>query len=84
MLNYSKSCKSILLIGGVSKGTTHSYKPVDSRSGVRSTFDSWKFIITVQIQSVNTQQHTNRNEAASTTIRQGASVERSNTADIQM
>ena len=72
------------MVGGVSKGTTHSYTPVDSRSGVGPTFDSWKYIITVQIQSVNTQQHIKSNEAASTTMRQGALVERSNTADIQM
>ena len=78
-----KVVKSILLVGGFTKGTTHSYTPVDSRSGVSSTFDSWKYTI-IQIQSVNTQQHTNNNEAANTTMRQGALVERSNTADIQM
>ena len=79
-----KVVKSILLVGGFTKGTTHSYTPVDSRSGVRPTFDSWKYTITIQIQSVNTQQHINNNEGANTTMRQGAFVERSNTADIQM
>ena len=79
-----KVVKSILLVGGVTKGTTHSYTLVDSRSGVRPTFDSWKYIITIQMQSVNTQQHTKSNEGANTTMRQGALMERSNTADIQM
>lgn len=84
MLNCSKSCKKYFLVGGVTNGTTHSYTPVDSRSGVRPTFDSWKYIITIQIQSVNKQQHTKSNEASNTTMRQGALVERSNTADIEM
>ena len=79
-----KVVKSILLVGGVTKITTHSYTPVDSRSGVRPTFNSWKYTITIQIQSVNTQQHTKNNEAADTTMRQGTLVERSNTAEIQM
>ena len=84
MLNCSKSCKKYFLVGGVTKGTRHSYTPVDSRSGVRPTFDSWKYTITIQIQSVKTQQHTKNNEAANTTMRQGTLMERSNTADIQI
>ena len=84
MLDCSKSCKKYFVGRGFTKGTTHSYTPVDSRSGVRPTFDSWKYTITIQIQSVNTQQHTKNNEAANTTMRQGALVERSNTEEIQM